>query len=57
MRFAKFALYSTATSCWNQYSCSKDMKFVINSLRFSAGTISLKKIGPTLLRRESDLNI
>lgn len=36
------------TSCWNQYSCSKHTKFVINSLRLSAGTISLKKIVPTI---------
>lgn len=55
MHFAKFSLYSVATSCWTQYSfsgTSKDKKFVINSLRLCAGTISLNKMGPTILRRE-----
>jgi hypothetical protein len=54
MRFAKSSLYSVATSFCAQYSCfspSKDKKFVINSLRIFAGTISLKEIGPAVLRR------
>jgi hypothetical protein len=54
MRFDKFSLYSVVTCCWNQYcysATSNDNKFVIYSLRLSAGTISLKKIGPTVHRR------